>query len=72
MLNRPHREAVEPSVVVLRIDAATVEVQVPTLRSGIKRRRPVVTVRAAVVPRSPIAVAGTRECFRSPPDTTAQ
>lgn len=37
MLNRPNREAVEPIVVVLRVDTATVEVQVPTIRSGVKR-----------------------------------
>ena len=57
MLNRPNREAVEPIVVVLRIDTTTVEVQVPTIRSGVERRGPVVAVRAAVVPRRTIAVA---------------
>ena len=61
MLNRPNREAVEPIVVVLRIDTTTVEVQVPTIRSGVERRGPVVAIRAAVVPRRAIAVAGARE-----------
>jgi hypothetical protein len=63
VLNRPNGEAVEPIVVVLGIHATTVEVQVPTIRGRVERRRPVVTVRAAVVPRRAIAVAGARESF---------
>jgi hypothetical protein len=37
MLNRPTREAVEPIVGVLRVDATRVEVQVPAIRGGVKR-----------------------------------
>ena len=37
MLNRARSEAVEPVVVVLRVDTPTVEVQVATIRSGVKR-----------------------------------
>jgi hypothetical protein len=37
LLNRPNREAVEPIVVVLRVDTPTAEVQAPTTRSGVKR-----------------------------------
>ena len=36
-LNRANREAVEPTVVVLRIDTATAEAQVPTIRSRAER-----------------------------------
>jgi len=61
MLNRPNREAVEPIVVVLRIDALAIEVQVPAIRGGVERSRPVVAIRAAIVPRSTITVAGARE-----------
>ena len=61
MLNRSGGEAVKAVVVVLRVDATTVEVQVPTVRGGVERRRPVVSVRAAVVPRRAIAVAAARE-----------
>ena len=63
MLNRAHGEAVEPIVVVLRIDTATVKVQVPAIRLRVERARPVVTVRPAIVPRRTIAVAGARKCF---------
>ena len=57
MLNRAHREAVVPIVVVLRIDPSTVEVQVPGVAGRVERRRPVVAVRPSVVPRAAIAVA---------------
>ena len=57
MLNRPNREAVEPVVVVLRIDTTTVEVQVTTISGRVERSRPVVAVRAAIIPRRTIAVA---------------
>lgn len=58
MLNRTNREPVVPIVVILRIDTTRVEVQVPGIASGVERSRPVVAIRAAVVPRRTIAVAG--------------
>ena len=61
MLNRTHREAVVPVVVVLRVDTATVEVQVPSVDCRVERCRPLVAIAAAVVPRRAIAVAGARE-----------
>jgi len=61
MLNRAHREPVVPVVVVLRINASTVEVQVPCITGRVECRRPVVTVRTTVVPRRSIAVAGASE-----------
>jgi len=61
VLNRPTHEAVEPVVVVLRIDTAAVEVQVPTVRCGVERGRPVVPVAASVVPRRAVAVARARK-----------
>lgn len=57
MLNRANSEPVEPVVVVLRVDTSRVEVQVPRITGGVERSRPVVAVRAAIVPRLPIAVA---------------
>ena len=41
LLNRAGGEAVEAVVVVLRADATTAEVQEPTERGGVERRRPV-------------------------------
>ena len=61
MLHRPDSETVVPIVVVLRIDSATVEVQVPSVAGTVPRRRPVVAVRAAIVARGTIAVAGAGE-----------
>lgn len=61
MLNRPTHEAVEPIVVVLRIDTATVEVQVATIRLRVERGRPVVTVRATIVAGSTIPVTTARK-----------
>ena len=61
MLNRANSEAVETVVVVLRIHATRIEVQIAAIRGGIERRRPVVTVRATIVPRRAITVAGARE-----------
>ena len=61
MLHRPDRETVVPIVVVLRIDSATVEVQVPSVTGTIPCRRPVVAVRTAIVAGSPIAVTGAGE-----------
>ena len=58
MLHCPASEAVEPIVVVLRIHSTAVEVQVPAVRLRVERTRPVVAVRATVVPRLAIAVAG--------------
>ena len=58
MLHRPDRKTVVPIVVVLRIDAATVEVHVPSVAGRVERGRPVVAIATAVVPRRPIAVAG--------------
>ena len=72
MLDGTDRKTVEPIVVVLRIHASRVEVQVPPVGCGVERRRPIVAVRATVVPRRAIAVAGAREeenLFRSLPDT---
>ena len=57
MLNRAHSEPVVPIVVVLRIDATTVEVQVVGIPSRVERGRPVVAVRTAIVPTRTIAVA---------------
>ena len=57
MLHRPQSETVVPIVVVLRIDTATVEVQVPSVTGAVPRRRPVVAVRPSIVPRAAIAVA---------------
>ena len=50
MLNRTHREPVVPIVVVLRIDTTRVEVQIPGITSRVERTRPVVAIRAAIVP----------------------
>ena len=61
MLHRPDRKTVVPIVVVLRIHSTTVEVQVPSVASRVERGRPVVAIGSAVVPRRPIAVAGSRE-----------
>lgn len=61
MLHRPDSETVVPIVVVLRIDSARVEVQVPSVAGTVPRRRPVVAVRAAIVAGRTIAVAGARE-----------
>ena len=61
MLHRPDRETVVPIVVVLRIDSATVEVQVPSVTGTVPRRRPIVAVRAAIVAGRAIAVARARE-----------
>ena len=61
MLHRPDSETVVPIVVVLRIDSATVEVQVPSVAGTVPRRAPVVAVRAAIVAGRAIAVAGARE-----------
>ena len=58
MLHRPDGEAVVPIVVVLRVHSTTVEVQVPSVAGRVERRRPVVAIATAVVPRRPIAVAG--------------
>ena len=61
MLHCPASEAVEPIVVVLRIDSAAVEVQVPAARLRVERTRPVVAERATAVPRLATAVAGAGE-----------
>lgn len=61
MLNRANREPVVPVVVVLRIDTTRVEVQVPSIDSRVERCRPVVAVRAAIVPRRTGSVARARE-----------
>ena len=61
MLHCPASEAVEPIVVVLRVHSAAVEVQVPAVRLRVETARPVVAVRATVVPRLAIAVAGAGE-----------
>ena len=37
LLNRAHRDAVEPIAVALRIDTTTAEVQAPTIRGGVER-----------------------------------
>ena len=57
MLHRPARKAVEPVVVVLRVDPSRVEVQVPAVRLRVETARPVVAVRTTVVPRLAVAVA---------------
>ena len=57
MLHRPAGEAVEPVVVVLRVDSSRVEVQVPAVRLRVETARPVVAVRTTVVPRLAVAVA---------------
>ena len=61
MLHCPAGEAVEPIVVVLWVHTDRVEVQVPAVRLRVERTRPVVAVRATVVPRLAIAVAGAGE-----------
>ena len=61
MLNRANSEPVVPIVVVLRIDTTRVEVQVVGIPSRVERCRPVVAVRAAIVPRRAIAVARASE-----------
>ncbi len=61
MLNRPDRKAVPAIVVVLRIDIRGIEVQVVGIGSRVEPRRPVVPVRATVVERRTIVVAGSRE-----------
>jgi hypothetical protein len=57
VLHRPASEAVEPVVVVLRVHSACVEVQVPAVRLRVETARPVVAVRATVVPRLAVSVA---------------
>ena len=57
MLHRPASEAVVSVVVVLRVDSARVEVQVPAVRLRVETARPVVAVRTTVVPRLAITVA---------------
>ena len=57
MLHRPQSKTVVPIVVVLRIDSATVEVQVPCVAGRVPSGRPVVAVGPSVVPRATIAVA---------------
>ena len=57
MLHRPASEAVVTVVVVLRVDSARVEVQVPAVRLRVETAIPVVAVRTAVVPRLAITVA---------------
>ena len=57
VLNSPHSETVEAVVVVLRIDATRIEVQVATISGRVQRRSPIVAIGATIVPRSPIAVA---------------
>ena len=57
MLHCPARKAVEPVVVVLRVDPSRVEVQVPAVRLRVETARPVVAVRTTVVPRLAVAVA---------------
>ena len=61
MLNNPNRETVEPIVVVLRIDARSIEVQVVPVRGRLERARPVVAVGATIVTRRSISVAGSRK-----------
>lgn len=61
VLNRASRKAVEPIVVVLRVHSAAVEVQVPAVRLRVETARPVVAVRATVVPRLAVSVAGAGE-----------
>ena len=56
MLNRANSKTEVPKVVVLRVDAATVEVQVPSVTRTVPRRGPVVAVRATVVAGRTIAV----------------
>ena len=50
-------KAVEPVIVVLRIDTSRIEVQIPAVSLGVERATPVVTVPACVVPRRTVAVA---------------
>ena len=57
VLNRASRKAVEPIVVVLRVDTTRVEIQFPAIRLRVKRGSPVVAVAATVVPRRAVAVA---------------
>lgn len=57
VLNGPNGEPVEAIVVVRRINPIRIEVQVVTVGRGVKRRAPVVAVRAVVVETSPVPVA---------------
>ena len=61
MLHCPAGEPVEPVVVVLRVDPARVEVQVPAVRLRVETAAPVVAVRASVVPALAVAVAAAGE-----------
>ena len=61
VLHRPDTEAVEPIVVVGRINASRIEVQVVPVSLRVKRCTPVVPVRASVVKGRTVAVARGRE-----------
>ena len=61
MLHRPDGESVEPIVVVGWINSRRIEVQIVTVRLRVKRRRPVVPVRASVVEPRTVTVARGRE-----------
>ena len=58
MLNRANRATVTPVVVVLRVHVRTIEVQVVGVRGRVVGTRPIVAVRAAIVERRTIVVAG--------------
>ena len=61
MLNGAQGEAVATVVAVLRVDTATVEVQVASISRINHSGRPVVAVRAEVVQRRTIVVATSRK-----------
>lgn len=73
MLNSANREAVEPVVVVLWVDARRIEAQaVPVSRRG-ERTRPIDAVRTCIVERRAISVASSWKenvNFRLSPITT--
>ena len=57
VLNGPNGKPVEAIVVVRRINAFRIEVQVVTVGRRVKRGAPVVAVRAVVVEPRPVPVA---------------
>ena len=61
ILDQPDRPTVVPIVVVVRIHVRRVEVEFVSVVRVVRRRRPIVAVRANIVHRRTIAVATARK-----------
>jgi len=57
----PHGEPVAAAIVVGGIDVRTIKVQVVGVRRRVRRRRPIVAVRTAIVERARVVVASEQE-----------